>query len=180
LLTAFATSSDGAAMNTTAVSAATVNAFPNSVVTDKHLVNLPRLAIQSLQMFASFAAVSTCSPIGWSCGSRCKGTIAGTQFVKEFYDEKTETYAYVATNDRYQRIIVSFRGSVDLSSWIQNLNFAKTEVDWLNNDEAKVHAGFLNCYQAVRSDLKNTIASVVKLFPNYTLTFIGHSLGGGK
>ncbi|KAI8057331.1 Alpha/Beta hydrolase protein [Syncephalis plumigaleata] len=129
-------------------------------------------------MFAGFAAVATCSPIGWNCGPRCQGTTAGTQFVKELYHKETNTFAYVATNDKYQRIIVAFRGSVDISSWIQNLNFGKTKVDWLNNDDAEVHAGFVNCYHTIRSDLKSTIADVAKRFPKYTVTFTGHSLGG--
>ncbi|KAI9596412.1 Alpha/Beta hydrolase protein [Syncephalis fuscata] len=190
LLTAFAASSLAASVNdahpAAADTAATADASanksntisPNASVTGKKpLVSLPQPAIQSVQVFATFAAVATCNAKGWNCGPRCEGLTAGTNFVRDFYDQGTNTYAYIATNDKYQRIIVSFRGSVDVSSWIQNLNFGKTQVGWLKNNDAWVHAGFLNCYEAIRNDLKSEIASLVKLYPKYTVTFTGHSLG---
>ncbi|KAI9596420.1 Alpha/Beta hydrolase protein [Syncephalis fuscata] len=100
------------------------------------------------------------------------------QFGKEFYDPVTGAYAYVAVNERYQRIIIAFRGTVNFEGLVQDIRIFQTPVGWLDNKNVKVHIGFLSCYNALRNDVAQEVQKFIQAYPQYTLTFLGHSLGG--
>ncbi|KAI8057307.1 Alpha/Beta hydrolase protein [Syncephalis plumigaleata] len=129
---------------------------------------------------ASFSAVTNCRVDNWQCGPRCEVSYtSGTRVIRDFYNRWTGTYAYIAVNDQHRRIIVSFRGTSDLAGAIQDINVFLVPVDWANNTEVRMHGGLVACYNSVRMEMREAIEKTVKAYPNYTLTFTGHSLGGG-
>ncbi|RKP23972.1 Alpha/Beta hydrolase protein [Syncephalis pseudoplumigaleata] len=135
-------------------------------------------AIQRLQLLASYAGAASCDVRGWRCGPHCEEHTTGTHFIDHAFDRETNTYAYMAVHPRHRRLIVAFRGSVNLASWIQNINALQVQVPWIPDDEARVHRGFSHCYERIQEQLMDKLAEATRRYPGYTLTFIGHSLGG--
>jgi hypothetical protein len=133
--------------------------------------------VDLLKLHARFTAVTACNATGWNCGPRCSSVTPGTIFLGELYHKPTSVYGYVAANPTLQRIIVSFRGSVNIKSWIQNLDFAKTALNLPNDNGAKVHRGFYECYTGIKDRLHTLITSALATYPDYTLTVTGYSLG---
>ncbi|KAI9596419.1 Alpha/Beta hydrolase protein [Syncephalis fuscata] len=145
----------------------------------KTTTSLPSYVIEEVRTLAQFASVSGCDPTGWACGPQCQGRTAGTRYIASFYDPATSAYVYIAVNDLYRRIIVSFRNTVNLASVLQDLRIHQISVGWLNNPKVRVHTGFLTCYNVLRDNVNRVVSDIVRTYPQYTLTFLGHSLGGG-
>ncbi|RKP09235.1 Alpha/Beta hydrolase protein, partial [Thamnocephalis sphaerospora] len=84
---------------------------------------------------------------------------------------------YVAAHPGYQRIFVAFRGSTNVASWMQNLDFTKVPLNLPGDGGARVHRGFAECFDAVKDRLRPLVLAAVKQFPGYTVTYTGYSLG---
>ena len=87
------------------------------------------------------------------------------------------------------RIIVAFRGTYSISNAIVDLSTVpQAYVPYPNKDDegqnpdactnCTVHSGFYASWLLSRSLIKPLIAAAVLQNPNYSLVFIGHSLGG--
>ncbi|KAI9596418.1 hypothetical protein BDF19DRAFT_474614 [Syncephalis fuscata] len=153
------------------------NVLPNQLVFQSQLepinkpIRLPPSAIEQVRLLGQFASVSSCDPTEWKCGLRCEGATAGTKLIDTFYHDRTGTFAYVAVNDEHRRIIVSFRGTVDVAAGAQDLRIIKTSISWLENKDAMVHTGFLSCYNSIRDNITETVKNTAQDYPEYTLTF---------
>ncbi|KAL6235150.1 hypothetical protein BDW75DRAFT_230549 [Aspergillus navahoensis] len=88
-----------------------------------------------------------------------------------------------------KRIIVAFRGTysvpnaiVDLSMYPQEyVPFSlgnDTDGDAPNCTDCWVHLGFMNAWRSTRATILDTISAARDQYPDYTLTLVGHSLGG--
>jgi triacylglycerol lipase len=73
-------------------------------------------------------------------------------------------------------IVVSFRGSRTLDTWIANLDFGKDPVGLCSGCE--VHGGFWRSWEVVADDITSGIESALAAYPGYTVVFTGHSFGG--
>jgi hypothetical protein len=111
------------------------------------------------------------------------------------YDEETNCYAIIFTRD--DRIVISFRGTSNLTHWRQNCQcFNQQSIDWFDIDEMirregldkflfppTVHSGFKEMYLNVRVELFKILEDIIKKDQrnknNLKYIFLtGHSLGG--
>jgi pimeloyl-ACP methyl ester carboxylesterase len=87
------------------------------------------------------------------------------------------------------RIIVAFRGTYSIANAIVDLSTIPQEyVPYPPGDNSKhpdeecpnctVHAGFLASWRNTRPHIEPVIQRLIKRFPHYRLTLVGHSLGG--
>jgi hypothetical protein len=156
----------------------TVSAMPSALIArSSEPTPLATEIVDLLKLHARFTAVTACNATGWNCGPRCSSVTPGTVFLGELYHKPTSVYGYVAANPTLQRIIVSFRGSANINSWIQNLDFVKTALNLPNDNGAKVHRGFYECYTGIKNQLNALITSALATYPGYTVTVTGYSLG---
>ncbi|KAL7753679.1 hypothetical protein RI367_000610 [Sorochytrium milnesiophthora] len=115
----------------------------------------------------------------WNCGAHCTGGTEGTHSLDMFYDLATSSRGYVAVNDDHQAIIASFRGTLELQSFVQDVLMWKTGLNMPGvPDGAEVHHGFLNSWNAISTQVKALVQARLTLYPNYKVYLTGHSLGG--
>ncbi|KAK5575806.1 hypothetical protein RB653_006940 [Dictyostelium firmibasis] len=109
----------------------------------------------------------------WNC-TTCKN-IPGFNIISAIFNITTNTQAYVGyTNNQ---VIVSFRGSMDVDSWITNFKFLETI--YPPYPQAKVHDGFYKGWASVSSQVKSSIdMALAKCGSNcQQIWVVGHSLG---
>lgn len=82
---------------------------------------------------------------------------------------------YVAVDNVREEIVVAFRGSSDLRNWIADFDFILTPFS--ECDGCYVHNGFYESWQEIKTYAEGFVKSAYALYPNYTLTVAGHSLG---
>ncbi|KAJ3277881.1 hypothetical protein HK104_002878 [Borealophlyctis nickersoniae] len=137
---------------------------------------IPAAFLTAMQTFTKLAAAAYCTPdqiTSWNCRT-CPGGISNIKYFGGYW---SGMQGYVATYDARQTIIVSFRGSANIENWIANLQFAKADADFLVSG-AKVHTGFLDKWNEVKSTVVNLVQAARQKNPGYSVTFTGHSLGG--
>ena len=83
---------------------------------------------------------------------------------------ETDTQVHLAVVD--DSVVISFRGTTNLSDWKTDFTVIRTNSK-LFSELAQVHAGFLNAYESVRSDIHNYIKES-RLFK---VVLGSHSLG---
>jgi triacylglycerol lipase len=86
------------------------------------------------------------------------------------YFKEDETLGFVAAND--QTVIVSFRGTSNLTNWLSNINLPLT-----GGPLGKIHEGFALALNLVWRELRQMIADQQDS-TDRTLWLTGHSLGG--
>ena len=110
------------------------------------------------------------------------------------YDEDTKCYVVVL--QRNERIIVSFRGTSNITHWRNNCNcFKQQPIDWLNLDAILaregielfspplVHSGFKDMFLNVRVKLMEILKSLIENkdeqshYHPWHIFLTGHSLG---
>lgn len=82
---------------------------------------------------------------------------------------------WVFRDDATNTMMVAFRGSDTIDDLAQSLKFYPIPLK-RHDPEVKVHAGFLEYYDAIRDDVLDTILEFSD--ENDTLAIAGHSLGG--
>ncbi len=146
----------------------------------------------------------------WSCAP-CVASNQTLTSIRTLYNVSTDTRCFVASyRDKYTQdmsIVVSFRGTVTLENWIEDLNLAKTDADMscdgckvrprrMGRDRdaratprppapnprippppPKVHSGFLNSWKPVAHDVLYEVERLQNLYPGAKLYTTGHSLG---
>ncbi|KAJ3406994.1 hypothetical protein HDU80_009943 [Chytriomyces hyalinus] len=87
---------------------------------------------------------------------------------------------YIAVSPSLKTIIFSIDGTDDWDEWINNLKVWKRS--WSNlhgcSSNVEVHSGFWNTWMELRGRMEPTLVSYLQAFPSYSVTFVGHSLGG--
>ena len=73
-------------------------------------------------------------------------------------------------------LVMAFRGSRSLSTWIANLDFAAVDVSSLCSG-CRAHGGFWTSWGVVVDSLTAQIKSAVDAHPDYKIVFTGHSFG---
>lgn len=73
-------------------------------------------------------------------------------------------------------MVITFRGSVDLTNWLSNLNTATTSYSGCSS--CNVHIGFYNAYKDVAPLVRNLAQRLLSQFKDAKLIITGHSLGG--
>jgi hypothetical protein len=78
--------------------------------------------------------------------------------------------------DKHKTILVSFRGTVavQFKNWLVNFQTEMKNVTGMG----LVHEGFLKAFSGIWGDLQEEITKQLTENPDYSLTLVGHSLGG--
>jgi len=135
------------------------------------------LDVEDLTFWSKYANAAYCDVTDWKCGAACdtKET-KNTRLIKFFRNNPRGNNAYVAINDQEKAIIVSYRGTSDVQSFFQNFEFIQSP--FFDNNNAKVHSGFLKTYKSTRDEITKLIKKLVSENPTYKVVVTGHSLGG--
>ncbi|CCG81938.1 putative Lipase [Taphrina deformans PYCC 5710] len=113
---------------------------------------------------------------------QCSRPPNGAVLVQEIVDPLTDTQGYVARADDTKEIIVALRGS---SSVVDFLTDAETSLVPCSSpgvpypSPARCHSGFQDSWNAVQPKFLEAVTQQVQSHPGYTITVVGHSLGGG-
>ncbi|KAL3476457.1 Alpha/Beta hydrolase protein [Aspergillus californicus] len=142
--------------------------------------------LQQLTLFAEYAAASYCTPNIESPGNKvtcatgnCPTVQAAeTVTLAEFYEEEDfgDVAGFLAADTTNELIVLSFRGSRTLDTWIANLDFGLEAVDDLCTG-CEVHGGFWKSWEVVADSIASGIESALTTYPGYTVVFTGHSFG---
>ncbi|KAL4882228.1 Alpha/Beta hydrolase protein [Aspergillus karnatakaensis] len=143
--------------------------------------------LQQLTLFAEYSAASYCTPNINSPGSKLTCATgncptvqaADTTTLAEFYAENEygDVAGYLATDATNELIVVAFRGSRTIDTWIANLDFGKDPIDNICSG-CEVHGGFWRSWEVVADSLRSGLDSALATYPGYTVVFTGHSFGG--
>ncbi|TPX62685.1 hypothetical protein PhCBS80983_g00348 [Powellomyces hirtus] len=152
-----------------------VNAANGEVITGA-VLNL----VKSKQLYAA-AAYCLNGLDDWTCRERCP---KGIKLVKAFDDIVTNSVCYVAYSLENKEIIVSYRGTASIRSFVTDLQLYKADADYgleriPTPKNAKVHSGFLVATTVTSKGVHEAIEQVFKQFGrDFTISVVGHSLGG--
>ena len=97
----------------------------------------------------------------------------------EFLGDFNKQFGFTALHSPSNSIIVTFRGSRNFDNWLHDLLFAKPDAPFPTAPKnAKIHFGFLSSYYQVRSEFLTRLKQLRQAYPDSTVRFLGHSLGG--
>ncbi|KAJ5831757.1 hypothetical protein N7474_000068 [Penicillium riverlandense] len=141
--------------------------------------------LDELMLFAQYSAASYCSnnidssASTLSCAAgNCPEVQTANAAPLYAFDDSTQygdVAGFLAADDTNKLLVLSFRGSRTLSTWIANLNFDLSNSTLCSGCE--VHTGFWKSWDTVSAKLKSEIDSAMKKYPGYTLVLTGHSFG---
>ncbi|KAJ5344606.1 hypothetical protein N7452_002610 [Penicillium brevicompactum] len=143
--------------------------------------------LSQLSLFAEYSAASYCSNNINSTGNAvtcAEGNCASVQSADtttlwEFDRDCSygNVAGFLAVDETNKLLVVSFRGSRALTTWIANINFGLTDASSLCSD-CEAHSGFLESWETVADDLTSKIKSAQSTYSGYQLVLTGHSFGG--
>ncbi|KAK5578216.1 hypothetical protein RB653_003169 [Dictyostelium firmibasis] len=130
------------------------------------------------QTFLSYSYASYCDfddIKNWTCPTCTHSDVEDFKIVNAVYNSTTDTQAFVGYIGN--EVIVAFRGSMDIQSWITNFQFL--QIDYPLFPSAKVHSGFYDSWSSVRDQVKQSIDSALTLcgVECNEIKVTGHSLG---
>ncbi|TDH71411.1 hypothetical protein CCR75_008593 [Bremia lactucae] len=97
--------------------------------------------------------------------------------VTVFEDTKDNFQGLVGYSELYDAIVIAFRGSMDVTNWLDNLTFIKTRA-YVHFPSVMVHEGFYWAYRSVALQVTKALHKLQKEHPFASLMVTGHSLGG--
>ena len=97
-------------------------------------------------------------------------------------------YITLAHSPSNPRIILAFRGTYSVANTVADLSTVPQEYTPYPDDgdstttgdcaNCTVHSGFYRSWVNTRSEILSDLEAAIANYPNYTLTLVGHSLGG--
>ena len=115
----------------------------------------------------------------WKCPSCSYPTIKDSVQTKVITDFTTGGQVVVNYNPTAKRIQIAFRGSKNIANWLANLSYGQVAFYPSVCLDCKVHAGFLDSYNAVSAAITDQVKLLQKQWGAANPLFItGHSLGG--
>ncbi|KAH6584620.1 hypothetical protein BASA61_007331 [Batrachochytrium salamandrivorans] len=171
----------------------------DSTTFSPELVNLSKRAqsvvdantVSRMSKFMQYSAAAYFNNVSvsgkWECGVVCEGDTKDTVIQTVFLQTSGKnTAGIVAVQPSSKTIVVAFRGAVDLSDWITNIQFTKWPAPWLNDGDVstnhkrvpfpkdlEIHSGFLTAYLDIRSLMMTSIKTAQKKYPGFKLVFTG-------
>ncbi|KAL4923371.1 Alpha/Beta hydrolase protein [Aspergillus undulatus] len=143
--------------------------------------------LNRLALYAEYAAASYCTPNIDSTGDKltcAEGncpTVEAAEAITlaEFYEENEygDVAGFLAVDTTNQLLVVSFRGSRTIDTWVANLDFGLEAVNDLCTG-CEAHGGFWKAWEVVADSIASGIESALATYPDYTIVFTGHSFGG--
>ncbi|PLB52573.1 alpha/beta-hydrolase [Aspergillus steynii IBT 23096] len=101
-----------------------------------------------------------------------------TEIIKGFWGlSPGDTTGYLALDRTHKRILLAYRGTVSDENGETDLKFQHVDASDACTG-CKAHEGFWGASNAAIESLQSSVESAAKENPDYTITVIGHSLGG--
>lgn len=93
-------------------------------------------------------------------------------------DEKTDSHGFVGFNPATNNIVIVFRGTIpwSITNIFKDFTFDLVKFG-LCGDKCKIHDGFHQCYQGLRSQFWQAFNLMRAKYPNAEIQLTGHSLG---
>ncbi|TYZ60198.1 hypothetical protein PybrP1_003520 [[Pythium] brassicae (nom. inval.)] len=110
----------------------------------------------------------------WSC-QPC-GLVPRLERVQIVMDKKDSFQGLVGYSAADNAVVVAFRGSMDVTNWIDNMTFIKKRA-YAAYPSVKVHQGFYWVYRSVAAQLVPLVRELVAAYPGARVLVTGHSLG---
>ena len=126
---------------------------------------------QRLIQFSAISYESESSILGWSCDLCKKVSFSDQAVVKQ-----GSVFGVVGYSSEYNKIVVAFRGSVDIANWILNIEAVRTSYPLCN--DCSVHIGFNQGFNSVKSNVEAIINNLRSKYASAKIMVTGHSLGG--
>lgn len=113
----------------------------------------------------------------WSC-YWCKKLPQTWRFIGTFGAAASPDFGVVGIlQDR--KIVVAYRGTDNLAGWIEDFTFFQDPLPGtFGPADAEVHRGFLHLVQNSSAQVVGLVNEGVRMCPQCSVTFTGHSLGG--
>lgn len=90
--------------------------------------------------------------------------------------EELNTFALMGVHQSRKQIVVSFRGTVmGTNNMVQDLEAIPRRY---GKNGALVHSGFLDDWLSLKAGIESHFQELLNLYPGFTVTITGHSLGG--
>ncbi|KAL4172870.1 hypothetical protein KRP22_008031 [Phytophthora ramorum] len=127
---------------------------------------------------AHVTSVSYCQEqhiVHWNC-QPC-ALVPPLEGVVVVEDAKDNFQGLVGYSRLYDALVVAFRGSMDVTNWLDNLTFLKRRA-YTQFPGVMVHEGFYWAYRSVATQVLATLHKLRQLHPHASLIVTGHSLGG--
>ncbi|KAJ3244742.1 hypothetical protein HDU78_010536 [Chytriomyces hyalinus] len=146
----------------------------------------PAIAIDttSFSTYFRYAAIAYSSDISaygtWSCPLCLDASIRDTTNVTFTPSpDDAQEQGYIAVSPSLKTIIFAVRGSRTVEEWLNNLQIWKRALPVTNRPTGvEVHSGFWDVWAQLRPIMEPTLVRYLNANPGYTVTFVGHSLGG--
>jgi predicted lipase len=157
------------------VTLAAKTAPPTTIATNKQLAHIKRYAHLA-------AAAYLDDKQDWQCNPCQRETFLRTSKAELYVDNnKTAHHSIVLVNHDLKSVLVTFRGTDNVSGWLYNLQISKTGLKPEPPKEyvkAQVHRGFQQVYQFGQNRIMDMVATLLKESPTFTVQITGQSLGG--
>jgi len=112
----------------------------------------------------------------WDCHF-CGGNTPRVVLLKYLKNKLAGTQGYVGWDVAGGRLIVAYRGSMNVANYIEDGEFWLTRFKPAGSRSVKVEHGFLQAYESLRGDTAEGLIDGARRCPNCTVLFTGHSLG---
>jgi hypothetical protein len=116
------------------------------------------------------ASYAVSSPNKWTC-STCDPSIK-----LDYVVEDRGVLALQGYDNYIQSIFVSFRGSVNIYNWIDDIQISK--ISPYNDSTISVGKGFYKAYNYIKPELINNLPILSNKYNTNKILIVGHSLGG--
>ncbi|OAJ43469.1 hypothetical protein BDV3_001975 [Batrachochytrium dendrobatidis] len=168
--------------------------LPGISITGMSVSPISKTTLRLLIKHMKFTSAMYCDRVNmngkWDCGALCQGETSQLQILSLIKSDNTITHGssvgMVALQHRTRSIIVTFRGMIFPGDWDRNHRLVRIDLEKyrLKNravdipKEAKIHEGFLKAYMKLRDQVNWSLQIALGLYPEYSIFFSGHSLGG--
>ncbi|KAJ3238134.1 hypothetical protein HDU78_003665 [Chytriomyces hyalinus] len=116
----------------------------------------------------------------WNCPLCKDPSVADTRnatFTPSRDDGKEQ--GYIAVSPSLKTIVFAVDGSNTVEEWLNNLKIWKQDLSVRGCASGiEVHVGFWDVWTQLRPTMEPVLVKYLKAFPDYSVSFIGHSLGG--
>ncbi|KAJ9065188.1 hypothetical protein DSO57_1022222 [Entomophthora muscae] len=105
----------------------------------------------------------------------CRRLGGGVEVIDIFTDYTYQGRAVLLFDKHHNQIVLSYRGSLFLENWIQDLVYLMAPVPYAKG--AKIQLGFKQMHQKLYTDIIGPLREALDKYPDSKLLVTGHSLG---
>ena len=105
------------------------------------------------------------------------GPASGFVYKDTLYDIKTDLQGYIGILSSTKSIYVVIRGSSSKMNWLDDFEVRKVDYTTYPECNCKVHNGFYHSALGVSNQTVNTVKTLQKMYPSFSVVVTGHSYG---